>query len=333
LIPASSLIKQKIQQLKQYCYPNNIIDVRYIVQMSDTKATILVVDRKISLVMELKDDSKTTFIEAIGLSTYSNSKAGVLSYLAIFENLWRQTELYEQVKDARDSLAQSNKQLEEANEQLKIYDKMQKEFINVAAHELRTPIQPILGLTENLLSHIKDIRQAELLEVVSRSAKRLQRLTEDILDVTKIESQSLNLKKEWFNLNDVIANIVDDALTSDASLKKESNAPTIKLEYHVQNIFVQADKGRITQVISNLLSNALKFTKQGTISINLERKKDDDDYNDYVLISVKDTGQGINPEILPKLFTKFATKGKIRAENNSDSKGATFAFSLPIITK
>ncbi|MFL6316584.1 MAG: ATP-binding protein [Nitrososphaeraceae archaeon] len=354
LIPASSLIEQKIQQLKQYCSPNNIIDIRYIVQMSDTKATILVVDRKASLVMELKDDSKATFIEAIGLSTYSNSKAGVLSYVAIFDNLWRQTELYEQVKDARDSLAQSNKQLEEANEQLETHDKMQKEFINIAAHELRTPIQPILGLTENLLSNTKDLRQVELLQVISRSAKRFQRLTEDILDVTKIESQSLNLKKEWFNLNDVIANIVDDALTSDASLKKEGSTPTVKLEYHVQNIFVQADKGRITQVISNLLSNALKFTKEGTISINLERKKDDDYHNDYVLISVKDTGQGINPEILPKLFTKFATKsetggtglglfisksiveahgGKIRAENNSDGKGATFAFSLPIVNK
>jgi len=354
LIPASSLIEQKIQQLKQYCSPNNIIDIRYIVQMSDTKATILVVDRKASLVMELKDDSKATFIEAIGLSTYSNSKAGVLSYVAIFDNLWRQTELYEQVKDARDSLAQSNKQLEEANEQLETHDKMQKEFINIAAHELRTPIQPILGLTENLLSNTKDIRQVELLQVISRSAKRLQRLTEDILDVTKIESQSLNLKKEWFNLNDVIANIVDDALTSDASLKKEGSTPTVKLEYHVQNIFVQADKGRITQVISNLLSNALKFTKEGTISINLERKKEDDYHNDYVLISVKDTGQGINPEILPKLFTKFATKsetggtglglfisksivethgGKIRAENNSDGKGATFAFSLPTVNK
>ena len=118
MIPANSLIEQKIQQLKQYCYPSNMIDVRYIVQMSDTKATILVVDRKASLVMELRDDSKATFIEAIGLSTYSNSKAGVASYIAIFENLWRQTELYEQLK--------------EAHEQLKIHDKMQKEFINVA---------------------------------------------------------------------------------------------------------------------------------------------------------------------------------------------------------
>src|SRR5919197_227448 len=214
-------------------------------------------------------------------------------------------------------LRESNYQLKEREETIRVQyeklkesDKMKDEFINVAAHELRTPIQPMLSLTEVLRSKISDTEQQELLDIILRNAKRSQRLTSDILDVTKIESQSLNLKKEWFNLNDVIANIVDDALNSDASLKKEGNAPTIKLEYHVQNIFVQADKGRITQVISNLLSNALKFTKQGTISINLERKKDDDCHNDYVLISVKDTGQGINPEILPKLFTKFDTKSE-----------------------
>ena len=163
MIPANSLIEQKIQQLKQYCYPSNMIDVRYILQMSDTKATILVVDRKASLVMELKDDSKATFIEAIGLSTYSNSKAGVASYIAIFENLWRQTELYEQLK--------------EAHEQLKIHDKMQKEFINVAAHELRTPVQPILGLSDVLLSKKGDIEQYKgLLDTIKRSANRLHGL-------------------------------------------------------------------------------------------------------------------------------------------------------------
>jgi hypothetical protein len=143
MLPANELIEGKVLELKQYCYPNNTIDVRYIVQMSDTKATILVVDRNASLVMELRDDSKSTFIEATGLSTYSNSKAGVASYIAIFENLWKQTELYDQLKE-------SKKQLEAAYEQVKRHDKMQEEFINIAAHELRTPIQPILGLTITL---------------------------------------------------------------------------------------------------------------------------------------------------------------------------------------
>jgi signal transduction histidine kinase len=162
--------------------------------MTETKATILVVDRKASLVMELRDDSKSTFIEAIGLSTYSNSKAGVLSYVAIFDNLWKQTELYQKVV--------------EANEQLKVHDKMQKEFINIAAHELRTPIQPILGLSDVLVSKKGDIEQyKELLDAIIRNAKRLQKLTEDILDVTKIESQSLQLKKQRINLNEVILSI------------------------------------------------------------------------------------------------------------------------------
>src|SRR6266480_7941517 len=120
--------------------------------------------------MELRDDSKTTFDEAVGLSTYSNSKAGVLSYVAIFEKLWKQSELFEQ---------------------LKIHDKMQKEFINIAAHELRNPIQPILGLSDIVHSEVTDTRHRELLEVVIRNAKRLKRLTENVLDVTKIESQSL----------------------------------------------------------------------------------------------------------------------------------------------
>ena len=333
LMPTNSLVEQKVQQLKEYC-PSCQLDFRYIEQMSETKATILVVDRKASLVMELRDDSKSTFIGAIGLSTYSNSKAGVLSYVAIFENLWKQSHLYEQ---------------------LKRQDKMQKDFINIAAHELRTPIQPILGLTENLISHAKDIEQAKLLEVVSRNAKRLKRLTEDILDITKIESQSLNLKKERFNLNDIVANSIEDMMTmsnKQSSNKIEKNL--IKLQYHqIQDIFVEADKGRISQVIHNLLDNAIKFTNVGTISINAQIKKGDKNDDDHLIVSVKDTGSGIDPEIMPRLFAKFATKsntgtglglglyisksiveahgGRIWAENNKDGeKGATFYFSLPL---
>jgi signal transduction histidine kinase/CheY-like chemotaxis protein len=301
--------------------------------MSEIKATILVVDRKDSLVMELRDDSKTTFSKAIGLSTYSNSKAGVLSYVAIFENSWRQAELYEQ--------------LMKVHEQLKIHDKMQKEFIGIAAHELRNPIQPILGLAEIVKSKIKDAKQGELLDVIIRNAKRLQRLTEDILNVTKIESQSLDLKNEQFNLSDVITNAMNDIMINIDFLKK-SQRNAIKLLYHQpQDILIQADKGRITQVIFNLLSNAVKATEEGTITVSLEKKED----NEHVVISVKDTGAGLDPGILPRLFTKFATKsfagtglglyisksiveahgGKIGAENNSDGRGATFAFSLPLI--
>jgi signal transduction histidine kinase len=225
---------------------------------------------------------------------------------------------------------------------------MKDEFINVAAHELRTPIQPILSLTEVLRAKIKNIQQQELLDVIIRNAKRSQQLTNDILDVTKIESHSLNLKKEPFNLNDVITNVIDDIMTNrdllSGSQKKDSDI--MKISYQPQHIFVEADKTRITQVISNLLNNAVKFTEEkgGDIHISTEN------VNSQVLVSVKDSGNGIDPEILPKLFSKFTSKsyqgtglglfisksiveahgGKIWAINNTHGKGATFKFSIPL---
>jgi signal transduction histidine kinase len=344
LIPANSFVKQKLQQLKEYC-PVGTIDVRYIEQMSETKATILVVDRKDSMVMELKDDSKANFDEAIGLSTHSNSKAGVLSYVAIFEKLWKQSELYEQ---------------------LKTHDIMQREFINIAAHELRTPIQPIIGLSEVVLRNPRDAEQAKLLEVINRNAKRLSRLTENILDVTKIESQSLNLKKERFNLNEVITNAIDDITTNKIifSSYSETRHPIIKLLCNTQDIFVYADKERINQVILNLLNNAVKFTKdeKGIITVIVgkkdlqKQKQHNNNYsnnnNQEIVVSIRDTGQGIDPQIFPRLYSKFATKsetgtglglfickgiieahdGRMWAENNKDGeRGATFSFSLPIL--
>ena len=156
-------------------------------------------------------------IEATGLSTYSNSKAGVASYIAIFENLWKQTELYDQLKE-------SKKQLEAAYEQVKRHDKMQEEFIKIAAHELRTPIQPIVGLTQLIRASSKDVKQCELLDATIRNAKRLEQLIENILDVTKIEGRSLSLNKVQFNMNDIITNKISDMSTTTTST-------SIKLEY------------------------------------------------------------------------------------------------------
>jgi signal transduction histidine kinase len=318
LMPSHKLTEQTIADLKKYAQKD--IDIRFIKQAESSMATCLVVDRKFSLVMEIRDDLKETFDESIGLSVYSTSKAGVLSYVSIFESLWSQTELYEQ---------------------LKVHDKMQKEFINVAAHELRTPIQPILGLSEVLQHQIKDNEQHILVDVISRNAKRLQRLTEDILDITRIESQSLNLKKEIFNLNEIIMSILAEYESRTGSKNN------VKITFASKGDFiVQGDRGRLAQVLSNIISNAIKFTQEGNIDISLERLRDGKD----VILSVKDTGSGIDPDIMPRLFTKFATKshigtglglyisksiieahgGRIWAENNSDRTGATFSFSLPI---
>jgi signal transduction histidine kinase len=197
LMPRHELTEQLACSLTEGTPKYNNTDLRYIKQTRlDTHVTILIVDEKISLVMEIRDDSKGTFDEAIGLSIYSNSRAGVLSYISIFENLWLQTELYDQIKE-------SSMRLKQANEQLIAHDKMQKEFVNIAAHELKTPIQPILSLTELLRSQIKDVKQQEILDITIRNAKRLQRLSNDILDVAKIEGRFLELNKEDFKLNDV----------------------------------------------------------------------------------------------------------------------------------
>ena len=262
-----------------------------------------------------------------------------------------------ELRDINQRLEESNEKLRQREElirvqyeKLKESDNMKNEFINVAAHELRTPIQPILSLTEAIRSRIKEPQQLELLEVTIRNAKRLQRLTEDILDVTKIESHSLNLKKELFNLNDVLTNTIDD-ITANMDINKE-RLGHVKLIYQPCDIFIEADKARITQVVSNLLSNAVKFTetntngkgKRGTINVNIE--KDDS----MAVVSIEDSGTGIDPEIKPRLFDKFASKsyqgtglglfisksiveahgGRIWAENNPDGKGATFSFNLPI---
>lgn len=327
LVPAHKSTEQTLQNLEL----QSNIGVRYIEQTSGTQATFLVVDRMVSLVMEIKDDLKTTFDEAIGLSTYSNSKAGVLSYVAIFENLWKQSELYEDLK--------------KTHIQLELHAKAQEEFINVAAHELRTPIQPILGLSQLLISKTGSIEQyAELLNTINRNAKRLNQLSDNILDVTKIETKSLDLMKERLNLNDIILNAIEDIKLTIDFINNEN----IRLLYQPQDIAFEADRGRITQVISNLLTNAIKFTKKGNIT--LATKIDED--NSQVVVTVKDTGSGINPEILPQLFSKFAAKsfsgtglglfiaksiveahgGKIRGENNPNGEGTTFAFSLPLMS-
>jgi signal transduction histidine kinase len=252
-----------------------------------------------------------------------------------------------ELKKVNDSLIESNKLLAAANEQLKVHDKMQKEFINIAAHELRTPIMPILGEAEFIEHQFNNKRKTieiekEQLSLIIRNAKRLDRLASDILDVSKIESQSLKLNKERFNLKEVLSAAVQDL--RDHIAKNIGNNPSLQVLYKADDVIVSADKERISQVISNVLSNALKFTEEGYISISTETKGKD------VIITVKDTGVGIDSEILPRLFSKFATKsekgtglglyisksiverhgGNIWAANNAEGKGATFVFSIPI---
>lgn len=291
------------------------LEIRPVEPSLQTRVSILITDKRHSLSVELKDDTQESSVRAIGLATYANSKSTVLSYVSTFESLWG---------------------LSEMNEKLRLHDKVQKEFINVAAHELRTPIQPIIGLSQILELDIDNKERHEIVETIVRNAKRLQSLTEDLLDVAKIEAQTMQLRKENFNLREIISGLVFD-------FKKQVNGD-VKIICDAKDLSMNADRERISQVIHNLVSNAIKFTSKGTIMVASEESNGD------ILVKVIDTGSGIDPEVLPSLFTKFVTKsnkgtglglyisksiveahgGRIWAENNADGHGASFMFTIPL---
>ena len=257
-----------------------------------------------------------------------------------------QKTLETEVQKRTEELQTVNNQLLKANEQLKLHDRMQ-EFINIAAHELRTPAQSILGYAELAMTD-PPIEIKSFIDAIYRNAFRIQKLTKDILDVTRIESHRLTLKQ-------IILDVIEDA-----KLKLVSEGRNkLKLEFkngmkagdgvgHSDDIFVRGDKDRIMQVISNLLDNALKFTSEGVISIAVARRKGEEE---IAVLCIQDTGSGIDPEIFPRLFRKFSTKsfsgtglglyiskniieahgGRIWAQNSDQGKhGATFYFSLPL---
>jgi signal transduction histidine kinase len=315
-----------------------------------------------------------------------------------------------EVQRRTNELNKSNRYLSEANERLKVHDRMQKEFINIAAHELRTPIMPILGVTDLIKERFEEADQnsnsngnnnnnnnnnygnqeltisKEELGMIVRNCERLQHLAEDVLTTARIESKSLQLQKERFNLNQAVQEVLTDLeinVQDNYNIGKNNlqllyepgghngGANNNKNDGRVDNsIIVNADKHMILQVISNLVNNAINFTRSGTVSVEVERtaaanndisnynkdNKNDNNknYNNVdaeAVVKIKDTGPGIDAEILPRLFSKFATKsdhkgtglglfisksiveahgGRIWAENNTDGRGATFAFSLPI---
>ena len=336
LTPNDSSIKESLKRLKD---DNNTIDINYIEPKSGIIINTIIVDKKHSLVMELKDKKYSTIPKKttkeipeepaveIGISTYSNSTATVLSYISVFETLWRQTELFEQLKQS---------------------DILKTEFINIAAHELRTPTQTILGYCEMI--SIFPEKTNEYIKPIKRNSERLYKLTNDILDVAKIESNSLKLNIEKIELNEIINETVKDFINRPFFINKD-----VKINFNTSNdndnnpqltLFVYIDKNRIQQVIFNLLDNASKFTDKGEITLTIENNTDN--YNN-ITIKIQDTGKGIDSELLPRLFKKFATKsergtglglyiskniieahgGKLWTETTSNGKGALFVFTLP----
>lgn len=316
LTEENSMIQKKISE--------NSLDIR-ILDSNISSYGMYIIDRERFLRAELKKPGADNFSDAIGLVVYSNRRITVDSFQSIFELLWNEHTLIEELRKA---------------------DRMQKEFIGIAAHELKTPIQAMLGMS-GLLKYYPE-RTDEVIEVIRRNAVRLKRLSTNILDVTRIESQTLKLDKERFNIRDLIPNIIEDYKER---IQNNTNGK-VRLIYDNDSInnhpiVIEADKERIVQIISNLLSNSIQFTSEGYISLEMATKVVDNE----VTVTIRDTGIGINPEIMSRLFSKFVTRsqqgtglglfiskniieahgGKIWAENNTlDGRGTTFSFTLPL---
>lgn len=303
-------------------------------QTHKIKTTFLIVDKKSVFIIDVKDDNKQNFIEAVGYATFHTSKSRTESYNFIFDTVWRQADLYESLREANRNLIYSYQKLEE-------HDTMEKEFINLAAHELRTPSQSIIGYSEML----KDLpeRNKQYEEAISRNAERLYSLVTNMLSIARIESQTMKLNKTVFDLNAKIENVIRD-VNQQVEIRKVGKVRIDFVPFGRINII--ADKEKIFQVFANLLNNALKFTNEGAINISVKEKEKSNE----AIVTIKDSGPGIDPEIIPHLFSKFKTKsekglglglyiskniveahnGKIEAFNNHNSKGATFIVTLPM---
>ena len=305
---------------------------------------ITIVDGTKTIILKIGDDTKTNISNATGVTTFIEGESTASSYTGIFETLWNQTEMFESLK--------------KINKQLQSHERKQQEFLGMVAHELRSPIQPIIGLTEYVKSKIRDKKQIELLDSVITSGQKLNSLTENILDVTKIEDNLFRIKKEKFSLTTSILGIVK---IFENILKKGKKNIKFKLNNLDKTYYVIGDKTRIEQVLSNLVHNSIKSIsrindrREGLISISIKKQEFDssrlNESGQIIEVAIEDNGEGIDPKMTSNLFKKFSKSidgnglglyisrkiveahgGKIWFDNNK-KKGAIVTFSLPISNK
>ena len=312
------------------------VHIKYLPEALYLTVTFLIVDRKFSMTAELVNDYTEIPAESLGISTFSDSKSTVLYYISMFENLWKQSDLYEQVENLYDQLKKTNE--------------TQIQFIQETAHEIQNPIQSILGLAEVILSnknldvgHIDD-----LIKIIIKNAKKIKLLTNNILEAARIESHLLTLDMKEFDLVELVKDLLKD-LKNQIQNEKINLKINLILKCKEESILIVADKLRLNQVFLNIINNAIKVVPQeeGEIIVFLERQDDN-----TILVSITDDGPGIPSNIKDKVFTKFVTGsksgtglglyickniiekhgGKIWAENNKN-KGANFNFTIPMTTK
>jgi len=332
ICPVSNVNLELVEQLKVQS------QIKF-VKGNESESGIMIIDSSHFISAELVNPSSERFSEAIGVALYSNSKRSTSMLRSFFNSLWNQAELLRR---------------------LELQEKMEKEFVNMAAHELRTPVQPLLGMTDILMSQLEEEEEKvegdkrnktkeitvtkEDLEMIARNAKRLERLTSDILDASRIESNALKLNLELIDLNEKIRIVVNDERST---IPQGKNLEIIFDQKESAPLFVRADKLRLFEVLSNLIGNAIKFSDSGgTIIVTAEKSASKKE----AIVSIKDRGKGIDKEIVPRLFTKFASTsdrgtglglylskgiiqahgGSIWAENNKNEIGATFRFTLPL---
>lgn len=344
LLPSISHNPQTAHKIEEY--NNFMVQCKEIETSIDAKSVIIIFDKSFSIAIEVKNDNATEFESAIGFATYSNSIPTVYSYISMFESFWKQSELVEKLKES---------------------DELQKDFIRIAVHELKNPIQPIVTLSRVLRSKFTDKEDLEALNIINRNANKLIQLSNDVLDVTRSETKTLMLNIESFDIVEAIKTLVneynqqllnkninltlksfesnkyflDGDETDEKTLKTKMRNESRDLLKHV----VFADKGRILQVMYNLLNNAVKFTNHGEITVYILKQSQ----KNVTTIHVMDSGVGIDDQVIDKLFSKFVTKsergtglglficknlieahgGRIWAKNNINQSGATFSFMLP----
>jgi signal transduction histidine kinase len=332
LTPEDEFVKPQLDVLRSIG-----INIRQIEYPTEAKFKLLIVDKRFSLVIETKNDRKGTFEQAVGLATFSNSKPTVLPYVTIFDSFWRETDLYEKAREA---------------------DRIKDEFVNIAAHELRNPISPIIASSDFAIEEIKQLKEGkggseimdsltDNLNVIARNALKLYKLSEDILQVSRIESGTFALSIESVDFSAILALAIQD---TKKKLKSERKNIEIQFDNRLskypdkEKFVLYCDSSKINQVLHNLLDNAIKFSYDGVITVSASI------YNDSsIIIKIEDSGRGIDPAISNRLFEKFSTKsdrgtglglyiakaiieahgGRIWGQNKPAGNGAIFAFTLP----